>query len=337
MGARAAAQVEHAALLGPVDLVEDPAEEVRPGILVLVDRPAVVELAGIGVGQVAQPVEVGVGRTVAPCVGHQPPRWTTSSSGRRPAPAEPPGRSSAAGWPRAMVPIGSPAVGHAERGQQRGLVVEEAEEAGAEPGVDRAEQQRARRHGRVDPPVRHRPGVAPSAQAGRPPCRARRSARRRPRACASGDDQHRGRRAGPGQRNAVAALGRQGDVPVAGGLLGALEHDEGRRPGCCPADGRAAGQVEQVGRATLGGDGRSVEGPHHAPAADGVARAPRAAAAQRELGEVLGHGPAEGDERVAPLGVDVVEEGATTSASMRLGLQALVVEHQRGGCRRPWR
>ena len=41
-----AAQVEHAALLGPVELIEDPPEEVRPRILVLVDRPTIVELAG---------------------------------------------------------------------------------------------------------------------------------------------------------------------------------------------------------------------------------------------------------------------------------------------------
>src|SRR5688572_1460906 len=45
----------------------------------------------------------------------------------------------------------------------------------------------------------------------------------------------------------------------------------------------------------------------------------------RELGEVFGHRPAEGDQRVAPLGVEALEERRHVLVDA-LGLEALVVE-----------
>src|SRR6185503_17354550 len=47
-----------------------------------------------------------------------------------------------------------------------------------------------------------------------------------------------------------------------------------------------------------------------------------------ELRQILGHRPAEGDQRVAPLDVDGVEEADHLLVD-RLGLEALVVEHAR--------
>src|SRR3546814_5295639 len=45
-----------------------------------------------------------------------------------------------------------------------------------------------------------------------------------------------------------------------------------------------------------------------------------------ELGEVFGHGPAEGHDGVAPLGGAVGEEGRHLGCD-RVGLEALVIEH----------
>src|SRR4051812_48532361 len=50
----------------------------------------------------------------------------------------------------------------------------------------------------------------------------------------------------------------------------------------------------------------------------------------RQLGQVLGHGPTEGDERIALLRVDLGELGAHGAVDGG-GLQALVVEDAREG------
>src|SRR3954467_9325478 len=54
----------------------------------------------------------------------------------------------------------------------------------------------------------------------------------------------------------------------------------------------------------------------------------RSAVPSDELDQVVGEGPAEGDERVAPLLVDRLEQAVEIRVQL-LGLEALVVEGQR--------
>ena len=226
-----------------------------------------------------------------------------------------------------------PPVGHAERGQHGRLVVEQAEEA-------RAQAERPpRRAGRARRPCPRRPTSTGTGHAPRPGAEARRrlvglGVALHPRV---GPHQHHEQCRGADEARPAEPgppLAGQGDVPVAGRLLGPSRATKAQ-PWLFPADGArrarsTSGSIvpvrQRVGR----------ERPHHPPAADGVAQLQRATGWELgELGEVFGHGPAEGDERVAPLGVEALEEGGDVGAD-GLGLQAVVVEHLGVRCRCPW-
>ena len=210
---------------------------------------------------------------------HQPPRWRTSSTvrrgrlGRR-GPARRARGGRARSVPRARQPVGD-----AERGEHRGLVVEQPEEARAEPGVDGAEQQVLHRHAAVDPPVRHRP-ARPRRRRGRGrPCRARRSARSTCRR-ARGPRSSTGAVTSPGHPKSSRFSAGQRDVPVA---RRSARRPRARRrptPWLLPGRRRPARQVDQAVD-DVRVDGRVGEGPHHATPPDGVARAPRTDAATR--------------------------------------------------------
>ena len=125
--------------------------------------------------------------------GYQPPRWTTSPSGRR---GRVRGRTGSGGRPGAG-------------GRGRSAPTARVRRARRGPPAPRrcrgrTDRRRARRgprrprpaaspspQRRVDVPVRDRPAVGRLAQPGRGPCRARRSARRRPADGRHGQDEHR--------------------------------------------------------------------------------------------------------------------------------------------------
>ena len=226
---------------------------------------------------------------------------------------------------------GTPALRDTEVGEDRRLVVEQAEEAA------RRGRRRPRRAARAPRPCRRRPTSTARATRPRPsrgrgrPCPVRRSARSTWRHARSAMIKT-GAVTSPGKPKSSRSLGGQRDVPVAGGLLGALEDDEG-------------GALAVAGRAARAGPGRSARRrPRGRPVVGAKARTMRRRRTAsrelqlgplRELGEVFGHRPAEGHERVASLGVEALEEGGHVGAGSPRASGSRG-RGPRGGCRCPW-